>query len=305
MAVNQNGPLVDTNMNNTYDGRTPGTVSSILGARDETRTAASTQAKNLAETHQAMIEFTKNIKDTIESLDESFKKSKGFKEFEKKLKVYEQAFSDTSAIINRGSTDIATLAKTVEKANNAYDEMNVALAEMTTINQQNVKDAKDLNKEKKAELELNKQDLKLRKEIRAKQRKEIIDAAREGSKDLGKAVSNMAGDLAKGLSNIKTALSLDSINSQLANGATRSTFAQVQLQTMNSMNLSKSEFNKFKKDIYNQVDTSIYSNTEIRDAIATFGDMGLNSTTDAVSKMNVIIQGQKLLGLNAEQQFRI
>lgn len=304
MAVNQNGPLVDTNMN-TYDGRTPGTVSSILGARDETRTAASTQAKNLAETHQAMIEFTKNIKNTIESLDESFKKSKGFKDFEKQLKAYEQAFSDTSAIINRGSTDIATLAKTVEKANNAYDEMNVALAEMTTINQQNVKDVKDLNAEKKAEINLNKQDLKLRKEIRAKQRKEIIDAAKEGSKDLGKAISSMAGDLAKGLSNIKTALSLDSINSQLANGATRSTFAQVQLQTMNSMNLSRSEFNKFKKDLYNQVDTSIYSNTEIRDAIATFGDMGLNSTTDAISKMNVIIQGQKLLGLNAEQQTRL
>ena len=305
MAVNQNGPLVDTSTGNRYDGRTSGTVSSILGARDETRTAASTQAKNLAETHKAMEDFSKNIASTLASLDDAFKKTKGFKEFEKQLKAYNQAFSDTAAIINRGSTDITTLAKTVEKANNAYDEMNVAFSEMTTLNQQQVKDIKDLNDEKKAELELNKQDLKLRKEIRAQQRKEIIEGAKEGSKDLGKAVSNMAKDLAQGLSNIKTALSLDEINSKLASGATRSTFAQVQLQTMNSMNLSKSDFNKFKKELYNQVDTSIYSNTEIRDAIATFGDMGINSTSDAVSKMNVIIQGQKLLGLNSEQQVKL
>lgn len=294
---------VDLNTGNQYNPNTSGTVSSILGARDKTASNATNQAKNLAQTSEAMKQLSADVEVLLNNLKDAsaeVKKSTYFKEFKKVVDTFNEAMADSNKILEKGSTNIITLTKGVEKSNNAFDEMATYYDIMNSLYDQQKKDLKEITKEKQKEIALNKADLRYRKDVRGQQSKTIINTAKEGDKDLTGAVSKMAKGMQDVLTNIKTVVSLDKLT-----GINRTSLAQLQLDTMANMGLTRSSFNTFKSDLYSTINQSVYTPEDFQKALSSLNSMGINNTAEAVDKFNTIIQGQKLLGLSAEQQTKL
>lgn len=300
MAKQDSVLQVDTNVPSS---RNSGTVASILGAKDRTKSEATLQSKNLEDTAKAMSKLDSNVKKLQKNISEfgiDPKSIEFIKEFNRALKNFEDSMGDANSILSRGSTNISTLAKNVEKSNNAYDELNMYYSIINKQIDKQSKAYKQLDAEQKKSIKNQQADLRTRKEIRSNQRKSIEADSKEGSKSVSQAVSKMAGETQKLLTNLKTVISLDKLTSN-----TRSASAQIQLDSMANFGLNRSEFNKFKHDLYNEIDTAAYSPQDFKDAVASLNAMGINSTQEAVGKMNTIIRGQKLLGMSSEQQAKL
>lgn len=291
---------VDNNIDRSRDG----SFSSILKARDNTKSNASIQAANLHETTTAMGELNSQLSKFMEYLKNAtseVKKTSEFKEFTKNFKDFSNSFNDARAIVRKGSTDIETLARHTEKCNNAYDAMKVSFDEMSSVYDTERNQLKEISKAKKKQIDLDKADLRLRQEIRKKQSKQIIEEAKESNKSIVKAFQQGAGKLNQVLSSIDIRRSLD----QLVDATGRSTAANTQISMMSSYNMNKSEFNSFKHQLYDRIDTSVYSSKEVIAAIGSLEEIGLNSTDEMVSKFDVILRGQQLLGITAQQQAKL
>lgn len=303
MATN-NVPVVDTKTSPGYSSTKNGTISSILGARDNTKSASTIQSKNLASTTKSMGGLQKNIDDmqkALEGVQHTKESAKYLKEFNAAIKDFTEAFADADRIVKSGSTNIVELAKTVEKSNNAYDNMKVAYDVMNKVFDSATGKVKELTNAQKKKIEEDKADSRHRKELRARQRQEIIDDAKESSKSLKEAFSSFAKDAQQIVSNIHTAFSLD----KLTTSNVRSGAAQIQLDLMKTMDLTRKEFNDFKGDLYGQLNTALYSAEDIRTAIGDLKDLGINNTTEAINKINTLVRGQQLLGMTSEQQAKL
>ena len=295
-----NGLQVDSNIDRHRDG----SFSSILKSRDDTKSNVSQQAQNLHETTTAMGRLNAQMQEFIKSLEEAnneVKKSQAYKDFSKEFKNFTSQFNDARVIVNRGSTNIEQLAKNVEKSNNAFDSMSLAYDEMISSYNEETKTLKELSKAKKKQLEYDKADLRNRKELRSMQSKQIISDAKEGNKSALKAFQQGAGKLNQILSSIDIRGSLD----KLVSATGRSDAANTQISMMSSYNLNKAEFNAFKRQLYKQIDTSLYNSRDVKEAIGSLQQIGLNTTEEMTSKFDLILRGQQLLGITAQQQAKL
>ena len=145
---------VDLNTGTQYSPNSTGTVSSILGAKDRTSSNATNQARNLAQTSDAMKQLSGDVEVLLKSLKDAsseVQKSTYFKEFKKVVDSFNTAMADSNKILEKGSTNIVTLTKSVEKSNNAFDEMSTYYAIMNDLYDQQKKSLKEVTAEKKKE----------------------------------------------------------------------------------------------------------------------------------------------------------
>ena len=85
------------------------------------------------------------------------------------------------------------------------------------------------------------------------------------------------------------------------------TFAPSSRQTLQqslqaNFNLTGRQFNTFKKELFNQINTSAYSTDEVLEVMQNLSNSPIGNAQTATQYFNDIIRGQKLLGMSAQTQ---
>ena len=115
---------------------------------------------------------------------------------------------------------------------------------------------------------------------------------------LEKIIKEEVGKLGQNIKGLVDTLNINKIAQQVAVSAKQ----QLQGELQTNYNLSGAEFEKFKHDLYDQIDTSLYSNDEILAAMQTLNTTALGNTKTATEYFNDILVGQKVLGISSEAQ---
>lgn len=133
---------------------------------------------------------------------------------------------------------------------------------------------------------------------RSDEKTEYMSKQKIAGQDVGKAVKEEIGKLGDNLGQLMNTLNINKIAEKVAVSAKQ----QLQGELQTNYNLNKNEFEKFKHDLYGQIDTSIYTTEEVNKAMETLNTTALGNTQTATKYFNDIIRGQKVLGLTSETQ---
>lgn len=119
-----------------------------------------------------------------------------------------------------------------------------------------------------------------------------------GGQDIKKAFKEEISKLGDSISQLMNTLNINRLASQLAPSSKQ--LLQGNLQT--TYNLSADEFDQFKKELYDQMAGTKYSNDDILQAMEALNTTALGSTKTATAYFKDLVRGQKLLGLSAQTQ---
>lgn len=122
--------------------------------------------------------------------------------------------------------------------------------------------------------------------------------AKTGSQSVPKAIKEELGKLGDSISQLMNTININRLASQLAPSSKQ--LLQGNLQT--TYNLGAGEFDQFKKDLYDQMEGTKYTNDDILQAMEALNTTALGSTKTATAYFKDLVRGQKLLGLSAQTQ---
>lgn len=290
----------DTLRNQTEEfRRTLDSINEKLKEYDKQVSALNAQARKEKDEKAAILkEQAKEIKaqaDLTRGFLESIEAQKMHKKFLKDQTAAVQALTDMQ---KKGKGSFEKIANSVDDLDEITDllpRMKKAVKQLH-MNMGHLSDATVRNltvktQEYKAEVQ---QQRERKKNLRAEQKV----TGNTAGQDLGKSVKAEIGKLGSELHSLIQTVSVSRLASQLA--PTSKQILQGNLQT--TYNLSAGEFDDFKKDLYDQLEGTKYSNEDIINAMEALNTTALGSTKTATAYFKDIVRGQKLLGMSAQTQ---
>lgn len=220
------------------------------------------------------------------------------KDAKKAFEVYNKAMSDYNKAMEDG-TMTWEKAFELEEAFTDLQETVPSLTRAVKTIKDNVDDCSDAVKEQTRAIITNKNNRvqENRDAIRKRKEKQEVDI-KTGSQSLPKAYKE---ELSKLNTEIRGLFNTLNIN-KLANELAPTSRQKIQQDLQTNFNLTSSEFESFKKDLYGQINTSLYTDEEIKAAMQTLNTTALGSTKTATAYFKDIITGQKVLGMSMETQ---
>lgn len=211
---------------------------------------------------------------------------------------YDRTFQSFKKMTNEQNATGEQFVTTVKAMETMTDE----LGDLGGLIQKVNKNFKNLDDATKKRLQNEANELRSRRdEFRRSAETEIDKYMRNqkvANESVGKAIKEEIGKLGDNLSQLVNTLNINKIANQVAVSAKQ----QLQGELQTNYNISGKEFESFKKDLYGQIDTSIYSNEEVVAAMQTLNTTALGNTQTATKYFNDIIRGQKVLGISSEAQ---
>ena len=307
------------------DGRFKSTISEIVEAREEVanQNTVLNQAaydtrdalKNTLQTEDinAVNQIIKQLKDSIESFSKSqsqedkqraerlktlLKLINAEKELESIQEDSIKARKDLDKAIKKHSAKYEDLAKSIDVGIAALDKFDNLKGTLTEI----IAHMADLDDSIKAEIteryKMSKLETQTNQQIRKKNIDEGAQRNKKANEDLNAHVKSEIKDLGNNIRDL-----LNTVNiSRLANSLAPSSRQLLQGNLQTTYNLSGSEFESFKKDLYNQINNGNYTNEDILKAMETLNTTELGSTKTATKYFADIIKGQKVLGISSQTQ---
>jgi len=221
---------------------------------------------------------------------------------EKSMDKMSQTYKENSEALKKMSNDHTATGKQLLETLDSLDEVTNNIGDISEILEEIINNNYKLNKQQKETIKESaaiykayQQELKDAQEAK---RNTYIDKEKVANENLSTAVKEEIGKLGDNLHQM-----IDTLNVyKLADKVAVSAKQQLQGELQTNYNLSGNEFESFKRGLYKQIDTSIYTNKEVFDAMQTLNTTALGNTQTATKYFNDIIRGQKVLGMTSETQ---
>lgn len=331
------GPIIDYSTkarSNSIEGNSPSDITraraevekqnSILNARAGEllgdRSGIRQQINDFGEAIKALTDKAKEYDTQIRKLSKSTEQADIEKAKELKLQsdLAKQFLSTIDAqrqhkrFLKESSDALQTLTKLQKEGKGAFEEVADSiddLDELTDILPVLTKGTKEFTKNMGklsdvtakatiAKTQERNSEIKAERERKRNLRGEQQRTGNTAGQDLGKSVKEEFGKLGSNISQLINTININRLASQLA--PTSKQILQGNLQT--TYNLSAGEFDDFKKDLYDQLEGTKYSNEDIINAMEALNTTALGSTKTATAYFKDIVRGQKLLGMSAQTQ---
>lgn len=285
------------------DGSIKGQNSILQGKVQDYSQSSNELKKNLDDFNNAI----KILKNNLSSLDKNSQQN--FKDFlstigltQKKLDGYSLEYDKTIQALKKLNDGTAVTGEQLIDTINAYEDMTEQLGDTAGILKKINTNFNSLNDSVKEEIKIkvnaNRINAEEARQAREQNKTEYLYNQKVAAQSINKAVKEEIGKLGDTLSQLANTLNINRIAQSVAVSAKQ----QLQGELQTNYNLSGREFEKFKHDLYNQIDTSIYSNEEVVAAMQTLNTTALGNTQTATKYFNDIIRGQKVLGISSEAQ---
>lgn len=295
---------------NYSQGNPEQSISGIQQSRGIVRNVSEDQEKLIEPAFRSSNAIIQQAKALADEYGES---TKGSSEALKLLKTYlnelTPAVNDLNKALTLGSANTDEMAKALATTDSTTQDLLKVMDLYKKSLEITTKDTKDLTKEEKEQLDLKKKliatDLKSIKEIHKTQseldKKRIKDYEKElknASKSLTKEVGNTVNGLAKNITTVMQKLDV----SKLAESLQPSTKTLLQRGFQLDYGINKKEFNSFKKELFNSVDTSLYSSKEILASFDTFKSSYTKYSNFTDQMQKDVIYGINQLGISSSTQ---
>lgn len=272
------------------------------------------QSNILKATNQAtMVDFENDMKNVVEALkkwEEETKKATGdqkdfgkqilslvgtSKNLESQMSYYRQEYNKLTTAVKEGTADYSEVAE-------ALEEVTEGMGKVSRISEILSSDLNSLTKEDLQNLKDSFQDMAAATDesvrIMKKQHAEAERNAKGAGQSRDKAIKQELSDLGRNLRDVVNTLNIN----QIAQSFAPSSRQQLQSDIQTNFNINRREFQDFKKGLFKQVDTSIYTSDEIIQAMGTLSSSTLENTETATKYFEDLVRGQKVLGLSAQTQ---
>ena len=217
-----------------------------------------------------------------------------------------EAFKDLTDLEKKYKKELDTGNISIEKAAqliNEYNRLRKQTAEIEDYVSDAVKKA-DREKKKITKEEINRDLRRIKKryaeqaKLDAAEEKRILQEAKNAQKKQSQIFAQGAKDTLAQIHRVVDTIS----DLNLARTFAPSARTLTQRSLMQNYGLSVSEFDEFKHGLYNQIDKSLYSSTQIIDAMQTLNTTALKNTQSATQAFKQIVEGQNILGISSETQ---
>lgn len=214
---------------------------------------------------------------------------------QKQMDEYRTSYNKLNNAIKEGTIDYSTAAKALEDVEDGMGKVN-AISELLANNLKNIKPEtfKQIIEDFKNTAAANAEAAELLK----RQHAEGERTAKGAGQSRDKAIKEELSDLGKNLRDVVNTLNIN----QIAQSFAPSSRQQLQSDIQTNFNINRREFQDFKKGLFKQVDTSIYTSDEIIQAMGTLSSSTLENTETATKYFEDLVRGQKVLGLSAQTQ---
>lgn len=320
---NESYVQVDTNKPKIVYGKrsSTGTIKSIRESQAQQNDLAQQFSKGLVESNEQALKQLTAIKNALKDVEkiqqdiakidasertekqrETLLKTKElYKELLKQQKDLQDSQGASNLILEEQNT-------TFEKLTDTYLDQKLVISDSADL----LADIKDLHKEingltdeqlanQEKQASLRKQRLKDEKESLSNQKKQAKAINDEANKDIKQATRSALDSLTSKLQSFANTLNLSKITQSIA----RDTRLEIQEQYMASYDMSRSQFNSMKKDLYNSFDKRLYSTDAALQALQSMQQIGIGNERDARKYYEKILQGQDLLGMSTDTQTKL
>lgn len=281
---------------NSYDGRSG---DEIRNAMQSFETSAKQFFDNLEKMSKSASEEAKQEAKATKA----FLSELGYTE--KAVKKLSQSYRDSDVALQRMiDSRNATgdqLLDTVQSLDDAQESIAMVTAVLDALTHAGGKLNDQLEKNIKNEHAINQATHREMQQARQEEKTRYQNNEKVAGQSKFQAVVKEADNLAR---NIKDLVNTFNIN-RLAQDLAPTTKQQIQSEIQTTYGLSAKEFEGFKKDLYSQIDKTVYSADEVNAAINTLNTTALGNTQTATKYFNDIIRGQKVLGISSESQQRL
>lgn len=250
------------------------TIQQQIKTGDENQKRQAEFAKEILSSVKAQISFNKLMKDSAESLAI----------LENAQEVNAENYKD----LTRAMSDVQYSMESLGQIEDVVDKVQESLNDLTKTTKETAINT------------FNNFQIASKRERDARERaaKDYEVFAKTSIKDLKESLKTEVGKLGDSLSQLLNTWNINKLASQLAPSSKQ--LLQGNLQT--TYGLTSSEFDSFKKDLYDQVDGTNYTNEEILQAMEALNTTALGSTKTATAYFKDLIRGQKVLGMSAQTQ---
>lgn len=269
----------------------------IKGIDSDLANTMKEMGKYLKESSEELSGLVNELNKLDPAFVKAFKNSKLFKKATDDLNVLKNAQKDYNQMIEDQNVSKKELVQLYNRVTEAYTESADAISYLTSATWDNNDSVEDLKSNLRVLFEVLKDGTRLTKEDLQNLSKTLNNLGRS-SNSFGKRFTKFADTARSTISDIKSMMSLD----KLAEGIGPSTQMQVQTQYQRRYNLSRAEFNSFKRDVYSTFDNSLYSRDVVMETLQSVNSMGFRNQRDITRYFNEIIRGQQILGMSAENQ---
>ena len=269
----------------------------IKGIDSDLANTMKEMGKYLKESSEELSGLVNELNKLDPAFVKAFKNSKLFKKATDDLNVLKNAQKDYNQMIEDQNVSKKELVQLYNRVTEAYTESADAISYLTSATWDNNDSVEDLKSNLRVLFEVLKDGTRLTKEDLQNLSKTLNNLDRS-SNSFGKRFTKFADTARSTISDIKSMMSLD----KLAEGIGPSTQMQVQTQYQRRYNLSRAEFNSFKRDVYSTFDNSLYSRDVVMETLQSVNSMGFRNQRDITRYFNEIIRGQQILGMSAENQ---
>lgn len=249
-------------------------------------------------TEQADIEKTKELKLQSDLAKQFLSSIDAQRQHKKFLRESADALQALTKFQKEGKGAFEDIAESVDDLDELIDILPV-LTKGTKEFSKNMGKLSDVTaRATTAKVQERNAEIKAERERKRNTRSEEQRTGNTAGQDLNKAVKAEIGKLGDSLSQLLNTWNINKLASQLAPSSKQ--ILQGNLQT--TYNLSAGEFDDFKRELYDQMEGTKYSNEDILKAMEALNTTELGSTKTATAYFKDLVRGQKLLGMSAQTQ---
>lgn len=297
----------------TSSGVLPGNPKSSLGvlnAQTERDSMLNQKKKDLLEIGTDLSRFEKQIQDITKSLgnlgkniklpDDTEKQYKSLLSYLNKIKSAGDEINlkyEEGNVSQKELIDLVTRSKkllidsqvALDNLSDSYDDQKKILLDITGLED-------DVTRKRIRRQNIAKEETKAIEE----QQKVMEKQLKNGNKRVIEAFKTDVGKLSSWFSRISSTLDINKLaqNSEMSSGQK----LQTQIQQMYGM--TRKQFQSFKTDSKDGLDSSVYSSEDVKQALSVLPDLNL-SAKKASDLIPTLVLGQKLLGMTAEEQTKL
>lgn len=281
-------PVVSTTYQNTTPSSTP---AGIQQSRTKVRLTAEDQARLIEPSYSSGQNILQQAKVYKEAYGDDPKYEKLTATLDEFIDKLEPALNNLGNVLELGSGNALEIAEALNDARNYSPSLEKVLSlfkQVTEENRKNYKqELKNIKSISEAKVKLNKKEIK-------EFEKELLNANKNLASAWGKSIHGFA----KNITDVIAKLDV----SKMAQSLQPSTKTLLQRGFQLDYGINKSEFNKFKHDLFNSVDTSLYSSEQILASFDTFKNSYMKSSAITKQLQSDVIYGLNQLELSSSAQ---